>query len=201
MKYWANINGVQHGPVEKEELLGLGLTRDSFVWREGLGDWVMVQNFSELDDLFPATPTEVEESEIDDTTPTDEQEPVVPPIPQQPPVVPQQPFVPQTPIAQQQPPAVPQVPVSQPQQQQCAGNQVCPPTNMVWAILTTVLCCQIFGIIAIVYAAQVGAKFRAGDLEGANRYSDRAAIWCIAGIVAGLITVPFLIIAQMFSVF
>ena len=201
MKYWANINGVQHGPVEKEELLGLGLTRDSFVWREGLGDWVMVQNFSELDDLFPATPTEAEESEIDDTTPTDEQEPVIPPIPQQPPVVPQQPFVPQTPIAQQQPPAVPQVPVSQPQQQQCAGNQVCPPTNMVWAILTTVLCCQIFGIIAIVYAAQVGAKFRAGDLEGAKRYSDRAAIWCIAGIVAGLITVPFLIIAQMFSVF
>lgn len=201
MKYWANINGVQHGPVEKEALLGLGLTRDSFVWREGLGDWVMVQNFSELDDLFPATPTEVEEPEIDDTTPTDEQEPVVPPIPQQPPVVPQQPFVPQTPIAQQQPPAVPQVPVSQPQQQQCAANQVCPPTNMVWAILTTVLCCQIFGIIAIVYAAQVGAKFRTGDLEGANRYSDRAAIWCIAGIVAGLITVPFLIIAQMFSVF
>lgn len=201
MKYWVNINGVQHGPVEREELLGLGLTRDSFVWREGLGDWVMVQNFSELDDLFPATPTEVEEPEIDDTTPTDEQEPVVPPIPQQPPVVPQQPFVPQTPIAQQQQPAVPQVPVSQQQQQQCAGDQVCPPTNMVWAILTTVLCCQIFGIIAIVYAAQVGAKFRAGDLEGANRYSDRAAIWCIAGIVAGLITVPFLIIAQMFSVF
>ena len=65
MKYWANINGVQHGPVEKQQLIGLGLTRDSYVWREGLEDWVMVQNFSELDDLFPVKP-------MADVPPTDD---------------------------------------------------------------------------------------------------------------------------------
>ena len=205
MKYWANINGVQHGPVEKQQLIGLGLTRDSYVWREGLEDWVMVQNFSELDDLFPVKPvadvpptddntsttaavTPADESLTEETpadesandeTPADEtttDDPV-------PPAIPQIPQIPQIPYQQ---PVAPQQPLPP-----------CPPTNLVWGILTTVLCCQVLGIVSIVYALQVKAKYDSGDLETAQRYSDRAAMWSIAAIVAGLIVTPFVMLLQL----
>lgn len=186
MKYWANIDGVQHGPVEKEELLGLGLTKDSFVWREGLEEWVMVQNFGELDDLFPeqspALPDETPNERVEDNPVDERQASYSPEEDKSTPVPPQ---IPQQPYASQQP-EMPQEP--------------CPPTNMLWAILTTVLCCQVFGIIAIVYAAQVSSKYYAGDIECAKKYSDRAAIWCIASIVCGLIYMPFAIIFELMSI-
>ena len=194
MKYWANINGVQHGPVEKQQLLGLGLTRESYVWREGLEDWVMVQNFSELDDLFPVKP-------VADVPPTDDgTSTVAAETPRC------EPLTEETPADDTVPPAIPQIPQQpyqqpyRPGEQQYAPQQPlppCPPTNLVWGILTTVLCCQVLGIVSIVYALQVKAKYDSGDLETAQRYSDRAAMWSIAAIVAGLIVTPFVMLLQL----
>ena len=200
MKYWANINGVQHGPVEKQQLIGLGLTRDSYVWREGLEDWVMVQNFSELDDLFPVKP-------MADVPPTDDgnytaaaETPRCEPLTEETPA--DEPDEDKTPADDTVPPAIPQIPQipQQPYQQPVAPQQPlppCPPTNLVWGILTTVLCCQVLGIVSIVYALQVKAKYDSGDLETAQRYSDRAAMWSIAAIVAGLIVTPFVMLLQL----
>lgn len=204
MKYWANINGVQHGPVEKQQLIGLGLTRDSYVWREGLEDWVMVQNFSELDDLFPVKP-------MADVPPTDDgnytaaaETPRCEPLTEETPA--DEPDEDKTPADDTVPPAIPQIPqipqqpYQQPYQQPVAPQQPlppCPPTNLVWGILTTVLCCQVLGIVSIVYALQVKAKYDSGDLETAQRYSDRAAMWSIAAIVAGLIVTPFVMLVQL----
>ena len=204
MKYWANINGVQHGPVEKQQLIGLGLTRDSYVWREGLEDWVMVQNFSELDDLFPVKP-------MADVPPTDDgnytaaaETPRCEPLTEETPA--DEPAEDMTPADDTVPPAIPQIPqipqqpYQQPYQQTVAPQQPvppCPPTNLVWGILTTVLCCQVLGIVSIVYALQVKAKYDSGDLETAQRYSDRAAMWSIAAIVAGLIVTPFVMLLQL----
>ena len=204
MKYWANINGVQHGPVEKQQLIGLGLTRDSYVWREGLEDWVMVQNFSELDDLFPVKP-------MADVPPTDDgnytaaaETPRCEPLTEETPA--DEPDEDETPADDTVPPAIPQIPqipqqpYQQPYQQTVAPQQPvppCPPTNLVWGILTTVLCCQVLGIVSIVYALQVKAKYDSGDLETAQRYSDRAAMWSIAAIVAGLIVTPFVMLLQL----
>ena len=200
MKYWANINGVQHGPVEKQQLIGLGLTRDSYVWREGLEDWVMVQNFSELDDLFPVKP-------MADVPPTDDgnytaaaETPRCEPLTEETPA--DEPDEDETPADDTVPPAIPQIPQipQQPYQQPVAPQQPlppCPPTNLVWGILTTVLCCQVLGIVSIVYALQVKAKYDSGDLETAQRYSDRAAMWSIAAIVVGLIITPFVMLVQL----
>ena len=204
MKYWANINGVQHGPVEKQQLIGLGLTRDSYVWREGLEDWVMVQNFSELDDLFPVKP-------MADVPPTDDgnytaaaETPRCEPLTEETPA--DEPDEDKTPADDTVPPAIPQIPqipqqpYQQPYQQPVAPQQPlppCPPTNLVWGILTTVLCCQVLGIVSIVYALQVKAKYDSGDLETAQRYSDRAAMWSIAAIVVGLIITPFVMLLQL----
>ena len=47
-------------------------------------------------------------------------------------------------------------------------NKPKPPQNyLALAIITTLFCCQIFGIISIIYAAQVNSKYIAGDYLGA----------------------------------
>ena len=207
MKYWANINGVQHGPVEKQQLIGLGLTRDSYVWREGLEDWVMVQNFSELDDLFPVKPMADVPPTDDGTSTVAAETPRCEPLTEETPA--DEPAEDMTPADDTVPPAIPQIPQIpqqpyqqpyRPGEQQYAPQQPlppCPPTNLVWGILTTVLCCQVLGIVSIVYALQVKAKYDSGDLETAQRYSDRAAMWSIAAIVAGLIVTPFVMLLQL----
>lgn len=63
------------------------------------------------------------------------------------------------------------------EQQPQAAQQAPPPNYLVWAILTTILCCLPFGIVSIVYAAQVNSKWTAGDYEGAKLSSKNAKIW------------------------
>lgn len=62
-----------------------------------------------------------------------------------------------------------------------------PKTYMAWAIVATLLCCIPTGIVAIIYSSQVSNKYYSGDFEGARRSSERAEIWIIASIVAGVI--------------
>lgn len=83
----------------------------------------------------------------------------------------------------------PQQPVHQAEQQQ-APAEPCPPTNLVWAIIATVLCCIPAGIVAIYYSLKVTNKYREGDIEGAKRASETGAWWCIAAIVLGIILLP-----------
>ena len=53
-----------------------------------------------------------------------------------------------------------------------------PPDNyLVWAILTTILCCLPFGVVSIVYAAQVNSKWAMGDMAGAYAASRNARLW------------------------
>jgi hypothetical protein len=59
-----------------------------------------------------------------------------------------------------------------------------PPDNyLVWAILSTVLCCLPLGIVSIVYAAQVNDKWLRGDAAGATESARKAkqfATWSAA---------------------
>jgi len=68
------------------------------------------------------------------------------------------------------------------------------PNYLVFAIVSTVLCCLPAGIPAIIYAAQVNGKLQAGDVAGAKAASDNARMWCwisfgvgLGGIVLSLI--------------
>jgi uncharacterized membrane protein YvbJ len=49
--------------------------------------------------------------------------------------------------------------------------------HLVPAILVTLFCCLPFGIVAIVYAAQVNGKLQANDYAGAMDYSKKTAMW------------------------
>lgn len=68
------------------------------------------------------------------------------------------------------------------------GNFVNKPDScLVWAILTTVLCCLPFGIVAIVYAARVDTLWFSGYQNEALQAAKTAKTWVIVGIVSSLI--------------
>ena len=199
MQYWVHISGVQRGPMQLEELIGLGITAETYVWREGLAAWVQAREVPELAGFFilstdnNTAPDEnrqqvendfvvgetVNDNETDGKTDNDNS------------------------TGQQQ------IQTQQPQMPQMVCNQqhpmpACPPTNLAWAIIITVLCCQVFGIIAIIYAAQVKSKYDMGQYEKAIKYSENAALWCKLGIAFGLVwitvystIIPFLEIMSL----
>jgi hypothetical protein len=55
------------------------------------------------------------------------------------------------------------------------------PNYLVPAILT-IFCCQPFGIVSLVYAAQVNSKLAMGDYAGAVDTSNRAKTWAMWGV-------------------
>ena len=61
------------------------------------------------------------------------------------------------------------------------------PNYLVQAILVTLCCCLPFGIVSIVYAAQVNAKAKVGDIQGALDSSGKAKMWCWIGFGIGLV--------------
>ena len=69
-----------------------------------------------------------------------------------------------------------------------AGSEP-PPSNLVWAILSTVLCCLIPGIVSIVFASQVNSKWASGDYAGAQESSRKARTWAIIAAVLGLVLI------------
>lgn len=62
-----------------------------------------------------------------------------------------------------------------------------PDTYLVWAILTTVLCCLPFGIVSIVKSTQVDSNWRAGNYDEAFRASESAKKWAIISAVASIV--------------
>lgn len=65
------------------------------------------------------------------------------------------------------------------------------PNYLVQAILVTLFCCLPFGIVSIVYAAQVNGKEQAGDLAGARQASRLAKRWVWVGFLTGLVFMLF----------
>ena len=81
--------------------------------------------------------------------------------------------------------------------EQPAQPPKCPPTNLVWAILATILCCLPLGVVAIIYSTKVSQKYNEGDYAAAEHYSEVSAWWCIGAIVGGIVLSPFVSLIQM----
>lgn len=64
-----------------------------------------------------------------------------------------------------------------------------PKTWLVESILVTIFCCQILGIISIIYSAGVESKFYRGDLAGAESASRTAKTLVLVSVLCGVITV------------
>lgn len=65
---------------------------------------------------------------------------------------------------------------------------------LVEAILVTLLCCLPFGVVGIIFAAQVNTKQQAGDMEGAEKSRREAAKWTKIGFWVGLGVIALYII-------
>ena len=84
--------------------------------------------------------------------------------------------------------------------EQVSQPQSPPPNYLVFAILVTIFCCQILGIVSIVFAAQVNSKWHAGDFEGALSASKNAKLWAWIGFACGIAVVIVGIILSIFGV-
>lgn len=183
MEYWVVINDTQEGPMSLDELLSQDLTPGTLVWHAGLESWIPAAELEELKGKFDSQSTEEPDSEevVSDAGGEDSVETnassEIPEIP----VIPEAGY---------------QEPRIEPEQPQ----QPCPPTNLVWAILATVLCCIPLGIPAVIFASQVKTKYTAGDYAGAKKASERAAWFTILSIVIGLIYQPFYGLISMLTV-
>ena len=185
-KYWVNIDGIQSGPISRDELANIDFNPEvTYVWHEELDDWQRIDRLSEFADIVAAKQKAAAEhsgqSEHSESSVTP------PPVPQPP--------VPQPPELQH---AMPQPPMPQPPMPQPpVAPEAEAPTNLVWAVIATVMCCQITGVIAIVYGAMTSSANSAGNYEKARRYSDIAQIWVMVSIVLGLIYMPIALLMMM----
>lgn len=75
-----------------------------------------------------------------------------------------------------------------------------PQNYLVWAIVVTICCCIVTGVIAIVYASKVSPAYYRGDYFEAEKASERASMWVIISFVLGLIVQPFYTLFSLMSV-
>ena len=67
-----------------------------------------------------------------------------------------------------------------------SGIQAAPPAYWPLTIISF-LCSFLFGGIAMYFSGQVGSRWRAGDVAGAQKASKTALIWGIIGLAVGLL--------------
>lgn len=143
--YFITPQGKQAGPVPAEQLKNYGVTRNTFVWCEGMRDWTEAEKVPELQMIVEQIPPQMGSMNV--------------------------------------PPQYP----SQPRYSQ--SSQVMPErpdTYLVWAILTTILCCLPFGIVSIVYASKVDSLYYAERYVEAHDASRKAKNWAIAAAATGI---------------
>ena len=71
------------------------------------------------------------------------------------------------------------------------------PNHLVKAIISTICCCLPFGIVAIVFAAQVNGKLDSGDYGGAQKASEQANMWGNIAIGVGIVVNILVIVGQV----
>ena len=71
---------------------------------------------------------------------------------------------------------------------------------MLPAILVTIFCCLIGGIVSIVYASQANSMKASGNYAAAARAADSAKTWILVSVVGGVLVGILTLVAQFGSV-
>jgi heme/copper-type cytochrome/quinol oxidase subunit 2 len=83
--------------------------------------------------------------------------------------------------------------VTAPQYGQAAPGPA-PDNNLVWAILSTILCCLPLGIVAIVKSTQVNSLWAQGQYDAARKSADDAKKFSMWAAIAGIIVIVLYVI-------
>jgi Interferon-induced transmembrane protein len=72
-----------------------------------------------------------------------------------------------------------------------------PENNLVWAILSTVLCCLPLGIVSIVKSSQVNTLWSQGRYDEARKAADDAKKWAMWGAITGIVLDVLIVVGYM----
>jgi Interferon-induced transmembrane protein len=76
-----------------------------------------------------------------------------------------------------------------------------PPDNhLVWAILSTILCCLPLGIVSIIKSTQVSSLWAQGQYDAARKSADDAKKWAIWAAVSGLAVELIVVIIYVIAI-
>jgi hypothetical protein len=81
------------------------------------------------------------------------------------------------------------------------GQGAPPNNNLVWAILSTVLCCLPLGVVAIVKSTQVSGLWAQGRFDDAQRAADDAKKFAMWGAIAGVVVAVIWVIIAVSGAF
>lgn len=87
-----------------------------------------------------------------------------------------------------------QQPYYQPNYAQGQQRPPKPDNYLVWAILTTILCCLPLGIVSIVYSSKVDGQYNSGDFAGAQDSANKAKNFAMWAAISGVIIVVLYLI-------
>lgn len=179
MKYYVASGRQPAGPFELATLREMNITPSTLVWHDKLPDWVRADQVDEIRvEVLGLAPL---------GAPHAPAAPAMPPQGAEPAKAPYQPHPYDTPAGAPYP--------QQPQDGYGQGNgwnpnggmPPCPPTYLAFSIIVTVLCCRIFGVVAIVNSSKVSSLYNQGRYDESLRASNAARNWCIAALVGGVL--------------
>lgn len=174
-KEYYYLNGdTKVGPFSLDALKSAPINPDTLVWNNSLPDWVAARTLPELQDMFAAAGNTPASSNYDQREPKYNMN-----------------------TAQSTnystgggtfgDPNMPKPPM--------------PENYLVWAILSTVLCCMPLGIVSIIYSTKVNSAYTAGDYTGAEKASKDAKKWAMwSAIAAGVLWILYLIVIIIIGV-
>lgn len=174
MKYWFILNNKQVGPIAAEDLNQVDFNATTPAWHEGLRDWIPAGQIEALRAVIDRREAAAWSAPHNAAQATE----IYTPQPE--------------PTAATQFNRQPRRAVSS-----MVQSEERPSNYLVWAIISTLLCNLIFGIIAIIFASKVNPAFEKGDLAAARRNSERAQWFIIISIVLGVIWSPFQVALTM----
>ena len=172
--FYIDASGQQKGPIPPSQFSMFNVSADTLVWCKGMADW---QRAGAVDELKAYLDNDA--NDANGTTP------------------------PPTPGAAGTAGTASGAPYDNVYHSMGSGtpnqSMPCPPSNLVWAIVSTILCCLPTGIVAIVYACKVDNLYLMGDYQGAVEASNKARNWAIGGLIASVVFY-FVYILVLFSV-
>lgn len=163
MKYFAMLDGEQKGPFTLEQLADAGVTPDTYIWCKGMPDWVQAREDGEVcryfrrrlfDKMHPAqqitnAPDVIQHSNDENFD--------------------------DVPLRYR---GVVQNAGEMPQFQEPQHEHVVPPrSRMVEAVLVTILCCPLTGIVAIYFAHKINELWLKGQKNESYEMARRAKMW------------------------